>query len=500
MIVALFAFLHLAIALPLGWILNIWADEASTLYTTEHGISNALQHAITDEKQAPLYFWVLSIWREASSSIFFARFFSVLCSLLAIGAFWNLARRFFREKAAVFITAVFALHPFLIWASLEIRVYSLTVLLCILLIRYFHDGFLVDKPVRGARVMYVVIALVSLYTSYYLGFFLAAGFVALIVSRRFSAARMYFILMAIAGVLFLPLLTAVYLTFSAESEAFSSAPEIGEGLRLLWNFFLTFTLPTELFPPEDSTTISLVRLWIVRAMIAIAALLLIRNRKRFDSNIIVFAALAAVISGFFFLAYYFLGGIYVQVRHSAVLFVPTLFLVGLVVNNVLPGGYDSRKIKRPLVAAMAVLLIASFAYAVFTLYPQGVKRGDWANVAAHIQANEKPGQAIVVFTVFDALALPYYYKGQNKIVPDSHYFDFQHQAVHGTDFSRRKEAEFVISQIPPEANEIWLIASQKCSLSDVCGPLENFTKANYTIIEEKEFYLEKVFLLRRNSQ
>lgn len=497
MAVALFAFLHLAIALPLAWILNIWADEASTLYTTEHGIINAFSHAITDEKQAPLYFWTLSIWREASSSIFFARFFSVLCSLLAIGAFWGLARRFFSEKTAIFVTGIFALHPFLIWASLEIRVYSLTVLLCILLIRYFYDGFLLDKPVRSARAMYTIIALVSLYTSYYLGFFLVAGFVALLVSRRFSAAKTYFILMAIAGVLFLPLLTAVYLTFSAESEAFSAAPSLPEGLRLLWNFFLTFTLPTELFPPEDSTTISLVRLWVVRILLAVSAVLLIKNRAKFDSNIIVFAALAAVISGFFFLAYYFLGAIYVQVRHSAVLFVPTLLLVALVANNVLPG---VKTLRRPLAAAIALLLIGSFAYSICTLYPQATKRGDWARVAAYIQANERDGQAIVVFTVFDALALPYYYNGRNKIVPSGRYFDFQHQAVHGTDLSRRREAEFVISQIPPDATEIWLIASEKCIVTDACGPLENFTKANYTIIEEKEFYLEKVFLLRRNSQ
>src|SRR5690349_20813504 len=61
--------LHLLITLPLAYVLNIWADEASTLYTTEHGFFYAFRSALADEKQAPLYFWFLSLWREIDASI-----------------------------------------------------------------------------------------------------------------------------------------------------------------------------------------------------------------------------------------------------------------------------------------------------------------------------------------------------------------------------------------------------------------------------------------------
>ena len=75
---------HLALALPLAWLLNIWADEASTLHTTQNGLAYAFRHAAADERQAPLYFWILGLWRDLNGSIFFARLFSLICVAAAI--------------------------------------------------------------------------------------------------------------------------------------------------------------------------------------------------------------------------------------------------------------------------------------------------------------------------------------------------------------------------------------------------------------------------------
>src|SRR5688572_3040229 len=103
-VVCLIAF-HLALVLPLAFVLNIWADEASTLYTTGQGPWHALQNAAADEKQAPLYFWIMSLWRCINGSIFFARLFSVICSVVSIVVFARLARRLFADRAAVLATA-----------------------------------------------------------------------------------------------------------------------------------------------------------------------------------------------------------------------------------------------------------------------------------------------------------------------------------------------------------------------------------------------------------
>jgi uncharacterized membrane protein len=482
---------HLAVTVPLAWILNIWADEASTLYTTQNGFLPAFQNALFDEKQAPLYFWILSLWRELNHSIFFARFFSILCSLLAVKFFFDLARRLFSRNAAIFVTAVFALHPFLIWASLEIRVYSLIVLLVVLLLKFFEDGFLKGDAKKRARFFIFVISVIGLYTSYYIGFLLVGCFIALLVLRRWRPALYYVGWMALPGILFLPLLRAVYAQFSSHSASFHGDHPLGEGIRIIWNFFLTFILPTEIFPPENATTASFVRVWIVRLAIVAAVILLVKTRKLLDEKILAYGSICVVISTFLFVSYLFLGDVYVQTRHSAVLFAPVIILAGLVFDRVLP----ERKV---LPATLAVLLLAFFSYSVYSLYPNLTKRGDWARVAEFIQANEKPGQPIVVFTAFDTLALPYYYRGGNKVLPDERYFAWEPEAAFGTEASLKRQTDFIISEIPPDAGEIWLVVNEKCLATEACVPLENFVKANYTITQEKEFYLEKVFLLRRN--
>lgn len=492
-IIVLLIVLHLAVTLPLAWILNIWADEASTLYTTRNGFLNAFQHALTDEKQAPFYFWVLSLWRGIDGSIFFARLFSIICSAVAIKFFFDLANRLFTRNVAIFAAGVFALHPYLVWASLEIRVYSFVVLLSVLLLKFFEEGFLNGDDRKKKQILFLVFAIIGLYTSYYLGFLLVGCFVALLVTRRWKAAKNYFLLMVVAGIAFLPLLNAIRSQFSADSAGFHGAPSVAEGMRILWNFFLTFVLPTEIFPPENATVVSTIRVWVVRVGLAAAVILLIKNRKIFDDRILTFGAVSAVIAVFLLISYLLLGNIYVQVRHAAVLFVPVVLLVISIVVAFLREDNKGHAL-----LVLAIVLAGFFGYSIYSLYPNLTKRGDWERVATFIKEREKPGQPIVVFTTFDVLALPYYYRGENKILPDERYFEWEPEAAFGTEASLKKQTDFVISEIPPGSSEVWLVVNEKCLSTEACLPLENYVKSNYTILEEKEFYLEKVFLLRRN--
>lgn len=494
---------HLLIALPLACILNIWVDEASSLYTTENGLFQAFRNVFADEKQAPLYFLLLSLWREINHSIFFARIFSIIFSLLAIKVFYDLARKLFDAKAAGFITAVFAFHPFLIWASLEIRVYSLVILLSVLLLKFwFEINFQRrDAKTQGRKeIFYVLISIAALYTNYYLGFLLVGNFCALLILRKWREAKNYFLQMLVAGVSILPLLWAVKAQFAANTNRFQTDKSLVVGLKFLWNHFLTFVLPTELFPPEETTNISFVRIWLVRLAILAIVVLLVKNRKILDKNTLAFGTICAVIFGFILLAYFLLGEIFVEVRHAAMLFAPLILFAGLIFREVLTQGREAAKAQRfqPIFAGLlAVLLIIFFSYSVYTLYPNLTKRGDWARVGAFLEQNEKPNQPIIVFTAFDALVLPYNYKGVNKILPDEKFFDWEFEAEAGSAESWHRQTEFIISEIPPGATEFWLLTNEKCAVKDACRPLENFVAANYTIIEEKDFYKEKVRLLRK---
>ena len=499
--------LHLAIVLPLGYILNIWVDEASTLYTTEHGFFYAWQYALTDEKQAPFYFWILSLWREINSSILFARFFSVVCSVTAIKVFSDLARKLFSEKAAVYVTAFFALHPYLVWASLEIRVYSLVILLSVSLLNLFYDGYLQNAEeveTRKKQALYLLCAIVALYTNYYLGFLLVGCFAGLLAARRWRTARRFFLQMVLVGAAVAPLLWTIKSQLAVNTSGFHPDKTPSGGWQAIWSFLLTFILPTEIFPPEEATAISFFRLWLIRLAVIAVTILLLKNWRRLDEKILSFGAISLTIIGFLSLAYFLLGAMYVEIRHAAILFAPLILSIGLAVKAILPprraenvNVYSARKII--MAAALTIFVLIFFAYSTFSLYPNLTKRGDWARVGAFIEQNESANQPIIVFTTFDAVALPYNYHGVNPILPDEKFFIWEFEDEVGSANSWRRQTEFIISKIPPESSEIWLLTNEKCEKGQACEPLENFVQANYTVIEEKDFYKEKARLLRKKQ-
>ncbi len=495
---------HIALTLPLAYLLNIWADEASTLHTTQHGFFVVFQNAAADEKQAPLYFWVLSLWRSINDSIFFARLFSVISSAVAIKVFAGLAQRFFEHRAALLATAFFAMHPFLIWASLEIRVYSLVILISVWLIKLFFDAFpdadqtAFKTPNRFAKVWFFYAATIALYTNYYLGFLLVGFFLVLLVTRRWSQIRSYVGIMLIAAIAFAPLIIAVWSQFVVNTSGFQEERSLLDGLRHLWNRMITFILPAEIIPGEQASTFSVVRSWIVRLAVLIFSVIAIRDRKVLSGRTLQFAVMTAVICIFLFLAYLAIGPTYIAIRHASILFAPLILFVASIVSDVFKE--KSETTVRITTLAVGLTVLISFSYSLITLYPNTTKRGDWERVGAFIEQNESPGQPIIIFYTFDAIALPYYYRGINHILPDERFFDFDLEAEFGTANSLKRQTDFVISEIPPDAEHIWLAVNEKCLITEACVPLENFVRANYTIEIEKEFYLEKLFLLKKKQQ
>ncbi len=492
--------LHLAVALPLAYALSIWADEASTLHTTQNGFFQTFNRVFADEKQAPLYFLLLSLWRNLDQSVFFARVFSIVCNLLAIKVFSDLARQFWEDKTAFFVAAIFALHPYLIWTSLEIRLYSLVILFSVVLLRLFFAAYFKDESLSAnaedssgkTQIFFVAISILAVYTNYYAGFLLVGGFAALLVTRRWQAAKIYFLQMLAVGVAIAPLLWIIKQQLAVRSVGFHADKSLLEGLQLLWNHFLTFALPTELSPTGELSTISFFRLWLVRLAIAAVFIVLIKTKgKLLDDEIFALGTIWTVCNLFLLLVYFFLGIKYVETRHSVNSFAPLILLVALLVTKILP---------KKLWIYVVILQAIFYIYAIAALYPNLAKRGDWARVGAFIERNEKPNQPIIVFTNYDALCLPYYYQGVNQILPDENFFRWEAEDAPGSPGVYLKQTEFIVSAIPPDAPEIWLLTGETCQKAETkaaCQPLENFVEANYTVIDEQEFYLETIRLLRK---
>jgi len=341
--------LHLAMVLPLAYVLNIWMDEASSLFTTRDGFLHAFHSASVNEEQAPLYFWVLSLWRLIDGSIFFARLMSVLFSCVSVWIFSDVVKRFLGSRGSVFATAFFALHPLLIWASLEIRVYSLLVLLSLLLFKLFFDGFLeadeaTTRRKTFARVLFLITAIVALYTNYYIGFLLLALFVPLVVLRRWSDAGIYLCMMALTALAFGPLAIQIQSQLETKTSGFIEPRSIVEGVRILWHHFLTFVLPAGIFPDLDDMLVRPIRLWIVRVALAVALIFVIKQRKDITQQTFVFFTVLVTIGLCLIGAYYLMGSQYIAIRHATVLFIPVLLFAASLTVDLLWSKTSQKKI------------------------------------------------------------------------------------------------------------------------------------------------------------
>lgn len=490
-------FLHLAIALPLAFFLSIWNDEASSLYATQQGFWVSFQTATSEQKQAPLYFWILSLWRSLNDTIFFARLFSIICSIAAIWLFSRLSDRLVKPRAAFLATAFFALHPVLVWASLEIRVYSLVTLLSIGLIHLFLDAFWLDvKKGWVPKMQFVVLAIVALYTNYYLGFLLAGFVVPLLVFRRWRSTLSYVTLMTVAGLAFLPMILSVRSEFLDRSSSFVEEKSLIEGLRILWHHVLSYLLPTDILPVGETSAVSLVRLWIVRLGLVTAVGLIIARWRQVSTQTLGLAAIVATIFAFLLLAYFLVGSWLIALRHASVLFAPFILFSATLINDLFPERGKTVSITARLgLTALTIIVIASFTYALVNLYPGFTKKGDWERVGKYIEHNERPDQPIIIFHTYDALALPYYYNGVNRVYPDERFFEFDF----GTPSAERtkKRTAFTISKIPPDAAEIWLIVNDECQTPGICEPFDEFIRNNYSRVSEMAFRDQTVTLLRK---
>lgn len=479
--------LSFGLSLTLAALLDIRFDEAFTLNTTSQGVVYAFHQAIKFEQQAPLYFVVLSLWRNIDSSILFARLFSVLCFPLTVWVSAEVAKRYVKGINPLVVAAVIALHQQVVWSALDIRLYSFMVLLSGLLLLCFYDGYLAEKQQIRSRVFYIIVAVFSLYTQYYLGFQLVAGAFALLVVRSWRPLRQYVTDMLIACLFFVPMLFIIKAQVSAVGDRTYDAFSAFLLLKGVYQQIVSLFLSVNWIEAED------LKRWFVRIIIlAVGALFLKKlatERKRED---LALAAMTFVLIAFFLVTYYFLGDEGLQQRHMSSLILPLTLLQLSALSY-----FKSNKLIYSWLGLVVFLNIGSL----YAAYQPMAKPGDFRRVGQYVMANEAPNQPVLVFHSDAVLALAYYYKGQNRLIaiPQENSFD---------DWNPRNnvlkdEAQIleVINKQPNNPERFWLVDDGWCaegSLSFNCDILENVVTKYFEVKSTTEFMEPTtVRLLRR---
>lgn len=392
----------LLIATPLAYLVNIRFDEAYTLNTTANGVFDAFKQAIGFGQQAPLYFVLVSIWRYADHSIFFARLFSVLCLPLFVWIAFEVSKRYLKNVNPLLIAAIAVVHQQAVWNALDIRLYALMTVFSGLLLLLFYDGYLSETTNRRSRALYVIVAVLSLYTQYYLGFQLAAGAAVLLVLGRWRDLGRYVIDMTIAGIVFIPMLIVLSGQLGNVSDQIEIPLTAGDMVRETYQRIVSLSLPMEWVPGDG------LRRWGVRVLAALIVVLfaikIVRERKKEDKALAVYAI---VLIGFFLFAMKAAGWALTQTRHLSGLILP-LSLIAFAALSIF-------KSKIPVWIWFAVVMLFSVVSLAVTWSPLA-KPGDFDRVAQHIVRAEQPNEPILVFHADAVWPLRQYYKGINPLV------------------------------------------------------------------------------------
>ena len=83
------------------------------------------------------------------------------------------------------------------------------------------------------------------------------------------------------------------------------------------------------------------------------------------------------------------------------------------------------------------------------------------------------------------------------MLPDEKFFDWNYEGAAGTPEMWPRQINYVISVFPKDAEFVWLVTEETCQTTAACRPLEIFVKENYTVVRQKDFYKERLRLLKK---
>ncbi len=239
--------LFLSALVLLAALLRFWRIDAQSLWFDE-GIA---WHAATqpdlaaaiaaDPTNPPLYFLLLYAGvRLGSDTEFTMRWLSVMIGLLAVPLTWQLARRLFTPVAGALAALLVACSPPLWWASQEIRMYGLMVVLTLVAALAWHR--LIERESRQAWLGLWVAELGLLYshsTGPIFALWLNAVTLPAWLFRRRPRWQTWLAGQIVVGLLWSPWLVARFVLLPAANQTVISPPALtpellGQIWQLVW--------------------------------------------------------------------------------------------------------------------------------------------------------------------------------------------------------------------------------------------------------------------------
>ncbi len=477
--VALAALVYLIVASLIAAQFGTWTDEEYTLATTSHGPSYAYAQALGFELQAPLYFVLEAMWREANASLFWARLPSILCVVGLFFAFERIGRRLVPAVEPLPFVLLAVLNPFVVFAGFEIRLYALALVLSSIVWLLFDAGFVSGSSGR-ARIGFAVATVASVYVQYFLAFMLAGFALVLLVRGRREPMTTY------AATCVPIVLAVVPLTLAARAQVHGYVTSQPASLSYLIHHTTLHPWLDFLFPYERDWDVSRYVRPLYEVAVACAAGAAIVARPRLSRAALAWVAGAAIVDIVYF-AIVAMVRLPLDDRYYVALYVPLAVAYRAVIHEF---ASRARPQATALVALSAVLGIAVLV----TDYRHLALPGDWRRVAAYLRASARPGDAIVVYAADAAAPLRRVYRGP---VPIASFPTAPHEDVYSADLLTVHSQLQATRALAPftRYRRVWFVSNVRCRADERsygCAFVQPAIDRAFTIVDERGFYESRV--------
>ncbi len=403
--------------LYLSFEINIWEDEAYSLNTSSGNLSYAISQSYKFEGQPPVYFSLLSLWRTINPGIFFARLLSILFIGMAAFVIHRIVLLFTDNDTSRWIVVLFLLNPFTVWSALEIRTYSLLILLSSVSLYFFLKYFFDNK--NKYLYFFLIVCLTGLYTQYFFVFLIISFSIIILIYKGWKSFFTFCLHFIPVVILFLPNL--IFLPDQLEM-AQADRPNYSR----IRSFISVLRAPQDLFLALQILPFEALVKWGVRfifgAIVGIAYFRLNKNSLENNSsrffNMVNLFFLSIFILVLLFSIFVPLFGIWYEIKYFAVAF--PFFALFLTIFNKYPFGY------RKLIFA-GISLYYIFLLALNYIPP--IKDYDYKSIAKYIEMIERKGEPILIYSSLIELPFSAYYDGSNAVAPLPHATEFNQNYI-----------------------------------------------------------------------
>ena len=442
---------------------SIWWDESLSLYRARLGVLEILRGQIsfpgstTADLHPPLYFLLLAgFTRLAGESDFALRFPSVAWAVLLVPLFYAAGRRFWNGRAGLLAALLGAASPFYQWYAQEARMYTMVAALGLLAL------YALDRGVEERRTPWLLTAGLAAAAAAYTHY-LALLLVPVLGVRALLAARprqlwrwRAFLVLAGVAVVTLPVVAYALWRLGLGPEVGRAYVPLGDMAQdALHSFHAGLTLSRQVAWPLDLVAL---------ALFLVGALWPDGGRRW----LLLWAYVLIPLLGMY--AASLVKPLYMGSRYVMLLSPPFYLGVGRGLERL------GRRWTWPLALAACLAVLGTMGVATrnYFLDPLYRTKEDYRSAAQAIQLQERPGDAVIINPLENAVAFLHYYRGRLPAV------GLPKVALNGNPDRAASDAD--AAAVAARFDRLWLVKGREM-FSDPNGYVEAWLKANAFLVE-----------------